>query len=57
MDSAHKYFAQVQGQLGGIKIEECNLAFYTTTEIHIIPIKFDKPYNLNMEAIIIGSLA
>ena len=52
MDNAHKYFAQVQGQLGGIKIEECNLAIYTTTRIHSIPTKFDKPYNLNMGAII-----
>ena len=28
MDSAHKYFAQVRGQLGVTKTEECNLAIY-----------------------------
>ena len=28
MDSTHKYFAQVRGQLGVTKIEECNLAIY-----------------------------
>ena len=44
MDSAHKYFAQVQGQLGVTKFEECNLATYTATGIHSIPIKFDKPH-------------
>ena len=44
MDSAHKYFAQVQGQLGITKIEECHLEFYTTKEIHSILIKFDKLY-------------
>ena len=31
IDSAHKYFAQVQGQLGSIEIEECNSAIFTTT--------------------------
>ena len=28
MDSAHKYFAQVRGQLSVTKIEVCNLAIY-----------------------------
>ena len=50
MDSAHKYFAQVQGQLGVTKIEECDFVIYTTKGIHSIPIKFDKLYYKIMEA-------
>ena len=40
----HKYFAQIQGQLGIVGCSKCELVVFTTKGIHVIDVPFDVDY-------------
>ena len=44
LDKNHKYFSQIQGQLGIAGCSKCELIVFTTKGIHVIGVPFDVDY-------------
>ena len=52
LDRNHKYFAQIQGQLGIVCCSKCELIVFTTKGIHVIDVPFDVDYYNYMTAVL-----
>ena len=40
----HRYYTQIQGQMGVCKLSKCDFVIYTVTDFVVISVKFDKPF-------------
>ncbi|XP_076080580.1 uncharacterized protein LOC143051582 [Mytilus galloprovincialis] len=49
LKKSHKYFSQIQGQMGICKYENCDLVIYLLNDFLTVEVKFDKLYWENME--------
>jgi len=48
LEATHHFYYQIQGQLGILGLDHCDLVYFTKKGLHVVQVPFDKDFYDNM---------